>query len=65
MLVTFIIDTKLQSYVIITEDGKIVQKRSSHIGNLGREQNENFLRGSAAMEYSSILERDFLEIVIY
>lgn len=30
-----IIDTKLQSYVI-PEDGKIVQKRSSHIGNLGR-----------------------------
>lgn len=31
-----IIDTKLQSYVIIPKDGKIVQKRSSHIGNLGR-----------------------------
>lgn len=36
MLVTFIIDTKLQSYGIITDDGKTVQERSGHIGNLGR-----------------------------
>jgi len=65
MLVTFIIDTKLQSHVIIIEAGKIVQKRSSHTGNLGRQRNENFFRDSAAMEYPSILGRYFLEIVIY
>lgn len=38
--------------MIVTEDGKIVQKRSSHTGNLGREQNKDFLQDSAAVEYS-------------
>lgn len=38
--------------MIITEDGKIVQMRSSHTGNLGREQNKDVLRDSAVVGYS-------------